>query len=361
MTNAMTNALVLSAGGVWGAFQAGALSVVLKRKEYAPDGIFGSSAGALNGAFLADGAGRSSGPVDWPGIGDELVDFWKKNITAPRVLWERRELGELGLDVLCGDKFRGLLATEKEPGGFPLPRHPRSLFRDIVRRQIIPGNLTAARDNGVHYSPGTVDLFTGDIVYPEASDPDILKLIIASTAIPVAMDCVDVSRGRKTHSFVDGGTRDVAPLSRAIQNHYRNIICIVCQSQQLKELDEGEVRPRNLAQLVARLMNIVVNETVNNDLRIIDGFKNLIKKSGLTRDKVDERLQAYYDLQCVTIIRPEEEIPVDDMNFNKQDIINMIHAGEVIAKNVLENDKVFGSLDEAHKSRKAFGSFQICW
>lgn len=63
----MKNALVLGGGGIKGAFQAGVLSVILADKDYAPAGIFGSSTGALNGAFLADRAGRQSltGTVDW--------------------------------------------------------------------------------------------------------------------------------------------------------------------------------------------------------------------------------------------------------------------------------------------------------
>jgi hypothetical protein len=38
-------------------------ATLLQKNEDAPDGIFGSSAGAINGAFLANLAGRSSGPV----------------------------------------------------------------------------------------------------------------------------------------------------------------------------------------------------------------------------------------------------------------------------------------------------------
>ena len=95
----MKNALVLGAGGVAGAFQAGALSVLLKEKEYAPQGIFGSSAGALNGAFLADRAGKCSGPVDWASISEELVNFWRTEITDDKKIWIK--------GGNAGDGFRG--------------------------------------------------------------------------------------------------------------------------------------------------------------------------------------------------------------------------------------------------------------
>jgi NTE family protein len=348
----MRNALVLSAGGVWGAFQAGALSVVLKEKEYAPEGIFGSSAGALNGAFLANSAGKSKGPVNWPCIGDELVNFWKENITSPGVLWKARDSIDLG-------DFKGLLQTEADPPG-PGPNNP-PLFWDIVREQIKPSNLRAARENGVYYSPGTVDLFAGDIVYPEVSDANIVDLIIASTAIPVLMDSRDIPRGSKTHSFVDGGTRDVAPVTRAIQNNYENIACIVCQSKKVKQLQEPDFRPRDLEQLLPRLMNIIVNETVNNDLWTIALLKDLLKRSNLKRQELNDRHKGYYDLKCATVIRPEKEIDVDDMAFNAQDIENMIQHGIDIATKVLQKRKVFASLNDALEKSGVFGSFIVCW
>jgi NTE family protein len=336
MTNAMTNALVLSAGGVAGAFQAGALSVILKKKEYAPDAIFGSSAGALNGAFLAHHAGGSSGPVNWASIGDELVGFWKQRITEPKVIWKARRRARI-LEEICTHDFHGLINADG--------------FRHIVREQINPRNLIAAKKNGLEYRPGTVDLITGEILYPDASDQNIVDLIIASAAIPVAMDCLDIPLGSQTHPFVDGGTRDVAPLSRAIEKHYKNIICIVCQSQKLKELDVLKFKPRDLAQLMGRLMNIIINETVNNDLLTIHGFKDLLKKlkkRGLEREELEERLQAYFDLHCLTVIRPEEELSVDDMHFNSENISEMIDKGVEIATKVLAKIPVSGS-------------YTICW
>lgn len=359
MEKANKTALVLGAGGIVGAFQAGAASVILKDKAYAPDAIFGSSAGALNGAFLADRAGRSTGPISWPEVADELIRFWKENITRPGAIWRQRGEVEIGSQI-CRNNFRGLLKTEADPPTVLQPR-PRPLYRDIVRREIVPANLRTAEAKGVLYSPGAVDMFTSKIDYARPSDPEILNLVIASSAIPIAMDCVDIPRGGKDdpdHPFIDGGTRDVAPLSHAIKEGYQNIVCVACQSQ---DLDYREFPPRTLARSMARVMSIVINETVNNDLRTIDAIKRVLKKSGLSRDKFDKGLQAYFDMSEVTVIRPIKEIDVDEMDFDSKDISRMIDEGIDTATKWHDNRQVFDSLQEAMDKSDPLGSFTVAW
>jgi NTE family protein len=353
-------ALVLGAGGILGAFQAGALSVVLEDKAYAPDAIFGSSAGALNGAFLADRAGRASGPTNWSNVAEALVAFWKANITHPGAIWRQRGEIEIGSQI-CSDNFRGLLKTEADPPSVFTPR-PRPLFRDIVRREIKRDNLITTKNRRTFYSPGTVDMFTSKIEYPPPTSENIIDLIIASSAIPIAMDCV-ITRSNDPdhpgdHPFIDGGTRDVAPLSRALKDGYQKIVCIACQSQELKY---REFPPRRLADSMARTMSIVINETVNNDLGTIDAIKGLLKKSGLSRSELDETLKPYYDMNSVTVIRPEKEIDVDEMNFDSKKINDMINEGADTARRWRAGPVVFEDLKTAMEKSDPRGSFTIVW
>jgi hypothetical protein len=81
----------------------------------------------------------------------------------------------------------------------------------------------------------------------------------------------------------------------------------------------------------------------------------------LTRDDLDERLQGYYDLNGVTIIRPEEEIQVDDMDFGTREISKMIDQGREIATRVLAQRNIFSSLTEAREKSEVLGSFTIGW
>src|SRR5438046_2192955 len=78
-------ALVLSGGGIKGAFQAGAIAEVLS-SGFQPAILVGTSIGALNAAFLADRAGSSylvNRHVDWRKLGESLEKFWRDRITGP--------------------------------------------------------------------------------------------------------------------------------------------------------------------------------------------------------------------------------------------------------------------------------------
>lgn len=74
----MKKAFVLSGGSIKGAFQADALADLLTSKTFIPDAIYGTSVGSLNGALIADRAGRyvnAGNEVDWVSIGNELQNF----------------------------------------------------------------------------------------------------------------------------------------------------------------------------------------------------------------------------------------------------------------------------------------------
>lgn len=342
MSDPRTNAVVLSAGGVAGAFQAGALSVLLDQNP--PSAIFGSSAGAINGAFLTDRAGRQikkGHQVDWKRIADELVEFWKQNITKPTVLWRPRTPAAIATQI-CTKNFKGVLRT----GG----------YRGIIKRQIDPENLKIARKNGIDYYPGVVNLFSGAIEYPDVLEKEIVNFIIASSAIPIAMDSVDIGNA----SFVDGGTRDVAPLSRPVEHgKFEDIICIVCHAPNLAF---SRFPPRTLKFLMGRLMSIVINETVNNDIAVIDKFKKLLRVMDTQKAHLDKEIPPYDKLRCVTVIRPNKELPIDDMKFDKHDIEETIEAGVKAAEGFLTGQKTFNSLEAAQKDGVAYtGSFRVCW
>jgi NTE family protein len=159
------------------------------------------------------------------------------------------------------------------------------------------------------------------------------------------------------HPFIDGGTRDVAPLSRAIEDGYQRIVCVACQSYKLKF---AEFPPRNLKKSMARVMNIVINETVNNDLRTICRIKGLVDRSGLSRDELDKSLRPYFDLESLTIIRPAEEIEVDEMDFDRADIERMIDKGIKTARAVLK-DPPRSCSDETLDKTATSGGFRVDW
>ena len=64
--------------------------------------------------------------------------------------------------------------------------------------------------------------------------------------------------------FVDGGIREVAPLNQACEDGAEKVVCIVCQPEKTSAVS---IELGNLMQLSERLMDIVTNELVNNDLK----------------------------------------------------------------------------------------------
>lgn len=314
----MKNGLVLSGGAIKGAFEAGAICALLE-DGFKPDSIFGISAGSLNGAFLADRAGRqllAGQPLDWPAIGASLVEFWKTRVTKPEDILKTRWTGNVAADVLF-NKFHGLTNTDR--------------LKKLIDKELLHKNILAAKRKGVHFEAGAVDLFTGEIRYPNAANaPDLVDFVYASAAVPIGMPYVSIKYPPfgKPHPFVDGGIRDVAPLRRAIDDKCEDVICVVCQSEAVGGLD---FNPGKLMQHIDRIMDIIINELVNNDLQVIKDFKRLIAqtKAGAS---IDKKLARYAAVPTPRIIRPNTPIDVDIMDFGPADIAKMIAQGIAAAR-----------------------------
>src|SRR5947209_20570616 len=78
----MTTALVLSAGGMWAAWEVGAWRVLRERLN--PDLIVGASAGAWNGLAIAGGVSPDELAREWMDAG--MADFFKKR---PHNMYEK--------------------------------------------------------------------------------------------------------------------------------------------------------------------------------------------------------------------------------------------------------------------------------
>lgn len=150
--NRIEKALVLSGGSVKGAFQAGVIAEVFN-SGFAPDAIYGTSAGSMNGAFLAERAGRAGTSENWPEIGNELVNFWQDNITSFEKIGKKRNIFKLAWN-LARNKFDGLVDT--------------SPLRNLVEREIKIDNL---RKSPVSYSACAVNVADSQVVYATTSKP----------------------------------------------------------------------------------------------------------------------------------------------------------------------------------------------
>lgn len=313
MPNEIKTALVLSGGSMKGMFQAGAIRGLLSR-GLQPDAVYGISVGALNGAYLANAAGeaaRGEMKPDWQAIGRSLWDFWVQNIRTPRDIVRRRSTLNLAYAFLF-KKFNGLTDTK--------PLH------DLVRRTISEENLRAAP---LIFKVGCVNMGNGELLVKDASGGRLIEYILASAAIPVVMPLVKVEGASASAGpawLTDGGVRDVALIGKAIDDGADRIICILCQTERVSTVtyDFG-----NLIQYAERLMEIVVNETVNNDLETALRLNALLPADG---SPLQEGPLAGKRRVDIRVIRPLQEPAIGLETFASDDVLRCLEMGREAAQ-----------------------------
>jgi NTE family protein len=176
----VTTAFVLSGGGSLGAVQVGMLQA-LADHGVRPDLLVGTSAGALNAAFVAGhGPGRAGT--------DALAEVWEE-MRARSVFRVdvRRAIGALAgrRSALCDD--RGL--------------------RDLLRRHL---RFTDLQDSPIPLVVVATDLLSGQEV--ALSEGDAPLAVLASCAIPGVFPAV----GLQGSTLVDGGLADNTAVSQAV-------------------------------------------------------------------------------------------------------------------------------------------------
>jgi NTE family protein len=308
------NALVLSGGSIKGSFQAGAIAEVLSH-GFEPNYIWGVSVGALNGAFLADragGAARAGKPVVWKDIGEELVAFWKTNVTRPSDIVRRRPNSSIAWGALRA-KFNGLVDTRR--------------LQKLLRRTVTYENIASSP---AKFSAGVVNLADARYSNADARLPNLLDYIIASTAIPVTMPLVFL----KDAPFCDGGVRDIAPLRHAFAAGATKIVTIACYPE---ILEASTFNPKNLIKLLDRVTEILADEVLQNDLEMAVSINKLLPLDG---SPATEGPFAGKRRVPLLIIRPTEGLNIDILDFDRDDIARAIHIGRLTAKAELHDFEV---------------------
>lgn len=170
---------MFTGGGSHGAVQAGML-LALEEAGVKPDLLIGTSAGAMNAAFIA---GRP-----YPGAAQELVDVW---------------LSMKRSEIFPANPFRGLAGLlgrrnhTISPGG----------LRSLLARHI---NFSRLEEAPVELRCILTELESGRAV--EFRSGDTIDVVTASCALPGLYPPVDIN-GRL---YIDGGVSNNAPIKNAI-------------------------------------------------------------------------------------------------------------------------------------------------
>lgn len=288
-------AVVLAGGGARGAYEMGALSVILPRLEQRgerPRVIVGTSVGAINAAFLAASAGEpvaravQEGTRLWSEIGfDDVLE----PLLSPSEL--ARALGALG-------EFAGLpgahLWSLLDPA--PLARTLRSRIRIArVRTNIANGSLEAAAvvATSAHSGASVVFHDGGGTV---KDDPEraidyaatrlALEHVRASAAIPGVFPAVHVDRPRAARGwYFDGGTRLNTPIKPALVLGAERVVVIA-----LNSLRSGTMRGRPQAlDGASQLVQALLVDPLVHDVQTLATINELLAARASRRQAGERR------------------------------------------------------------------------
>ncbi|NOZ96092.1 MAG: patatin-like phospholipase family protein [Acidobacteria bacterium] len=260
----MTRALVLSGGGVRGIFQAGVIGRLAERGENGWEVFTGVSAGAINAFLAAQDRVR------------EMEDLWvrqaENGLTAFR---SRLDLANLALHALAP----GLLSYADVEAMDGLYDNQELLE---ILEPFAAGLADRLERLGHHLRIGVVCLQTGEYLAADptrhVAPPEIARLVLASTAIPLAFDPVELTldvpgaacSGRRCQ-FADGGARNITPLADAIGAAREAGIALEgIDVIQCLPWDPSGTRHEyhGLLQIGLRAQEILTNDNYRNDLEL---------------------------------------------------------------------------------------------
>ena len=322
MPRGKRTALVLSGGGVRGAYEVGAVKGILevlgvKRTDPAPFHIFtGTSVGAINATYLAAHADRGDMAIDG------LVQLWTSlevseyaRFDAFASLRRRRDSSFSSGWSLIDPKPLARLVSR----GIPFDR-----LHENRRRGIVDSLVIAALD--IAYSRTTMFAqVADDAQFRPSMDPlrnavltNIeLDHVLASAALPFVFP----ARRIGDSYYCDGGLRYNTPIAPAIRSSADELVIIPAIRA------GGPRRPAaplgrypNLTFMAGKLVNALLADPVERDLAILERFNRLVGvlDAALTDDERDRVADVFletrgHDYRHLDVLTVRPTIDIGEM------------------------------------------------
>ena len=319
-------ALVVSGGGSRGAFAVGAIEV-LKERGYDFDLISGTSTGALIAPLVA---------VDRV---DRLHDIYTQ--TTTKDVLRKNWLGGFIESIYDTTPLRKLINRELDALDLPA-----QLYLSHRRILVCTVNLQSGKAEYWSQRPGP-----GVRMIPDRET--LARALLGSSNQPIFTPPVEVPRF-SGEQHLDGGLREIAPLSIAIEHGARRIVVIVlCPEDAVTSKDPY----RWLLPIGERALDLMTQEIVTNDLKrarqvneLLDHIRTLQERleearanGKLTSELYDElhgAIAAPYlaekRLLELIVIRPLTHLPTNGLDFEPEVMQEMLQTGRDRANTVLD-------------------------
>ena len=249
-------ALVLSGGGVKGAYQVGALKKWMAEDGRDYDLVSGISVGALNAAILCQTS-----------MGDP-----KNSWAALEATWQQEDNTRIKKSWFP----LGIVESLWKPSVYNSKPLEKWVQSGVDSKKIV----TTGRKLRVV----AVSLDTGESFVANETTPNIQDWVCASAAFPVMLTPIGING----QSWVDGGLRSITPLGEAIRAGADEIDVINCSNPDLvspyKAKDHAAI-PGYLQ----RSLDILTNQILRADLKIC-GLKNTLAQKGGSHRQIKLRV-----------------------------------------------------------------------
>ena len=308
--------LAVSGGGAKGAFAVGAIQHLMLDKRLQFDLVSGTSTGALIAPYVTAGKSKLA----------QLLNFYE-NVSNRDIIKKRFMLFAI---------LRGQALNDTEP--------LKKLLEGSVGS---PAFYRAVQKSKTEMWITTVDLQTGKLHYHtqgKISKERMLKAILASASMPVFMPAVKI--GGLDH--VDGGVKEISPLSILIERGVTHIVSITLSPKERARQDSDW----NTIGTLKRTIDLFTQEIVDNDIGRAETINAGVKFSqqlranaaalGLTPAQ-QKKLFAKaadpfgkYRVVKIYQIRPDEDLG-ESLEFDPAALKKMVDKGTRKAKKVFRS------------------------
>lgn len=241
-------AFVLGGGGALGAYQAEVA------RRIAPSfnlcGITGVSVGALNGSILAQ---KDT---------EKLKGIWKE--TRKNDVWTGGHTPWRYLNLILGRKL-GLYSSD------PLYENIKKYFDpNDARIPFQAGSVNLETGEYVEYNINPDETYTSDEIRRAR------KFVCASAAIPGAVEPIQVDENRTM--MVDGGIRNMAPISDALDFNPDRVI-VILNIPTREDFLSNQESPSHIFDVGMSAIETLINETTINDIKTARKINQAVKNT----------------------------------------------------------------------------------